>query len=346
MRALVYNSALNVYGGGERYTFALADVLSEKYDVLIGAKWLPDRAELERRGFPAAYDMREIPGERFSRATRGFDLVVGNRMSPALHPSFADRSAVVVQFPAKELASLRRPRALLKQRRAMGSFDTFITYSQFCAEFVQRRWNERCEVINPPAELGRHLEPKTPGILAIGRFEPSKQHHALIDAYTALPASVRTACPLHLVGGAGVDVSSQVYLAELQRVAAHQNVVFHANASQQELVELLESTTLFWHAKGYARPPDRPDLAEHFGIVAVEAMSHGLVPMVVDDGGLPEIVDAECGILWKSVAELTTATGRLLGDDSERSRLARRAADRSRAFSREAFADRVRAILF
>lgn len=342
MRALIQNGALALYGGGERYTFALADVLSERYDVVLATGVVPDARELKRRGFPSGYEIRSMSNEQLTRASRQFDLDVRTRWSPPLQPSHADRTAVVVQFPSTGLAPMRRPRAFLRQRRAMPTFDTYITYSNFCARFVTRRWGVDSEVVHPPAALGQNPPSKEPGILAISRFEPAKRHAVLVQAYKALPGEIRDRHPLHLVGGCGRDTESQAYLAELRATAGGQNVHFHPNASQDELDHLLQRMTLFWHAKGYERPSDRPDLAEHFGIVAVEAMSHGLVPLVVDDGGLPEIVDSSCGVLWRSAEDLVSATCELIRDDHYRAGLARTAIERSETFSRATFETRVR----
>lgn len=346
MRALIDNRSLAVYGGGERYTFALADALSERFEVVLSTGVLPDGQELSRRGFPTDYEIRSMSNKQIAKASHEFDLEVRTRLSPPLQPSHAGRAAAVVQFPSTGLAPIHRPRAFLLQRRAMPTFDIYITYSQFCAGFISSRWAIESEVVYPPIARGRDHSVKEPGILSISRFEPTKQHSVLIKAHRSLPADLRDRHPLHLVGGCGLDAGSQAYLAELQARAAGQNVHFHPNASQELLDDLLRRVPLLWHAKGYDRPSERPDLAEHFGIVAVEAMSYGLVPLVVDDGGLPEIVDSSCGVLWREADELVETTCRLLRDDAHRTRLARAAIARAQVFSTAAFKARIRELFF
>ena len=52
-----------------------------------------------------------------------------------------------------------------------------------------------------------------------------------------------------------------------------------------------------------------PQNLEHFGIVTVEAMSYGCVPVVINKGGQAEIVQHGVnGFLWNSLEELAEYT--------------------------------------
>ena len=52
---------------------------------------------------------------------------------------------------------------------------------------------------------------------------------------------------------------------------------------------------------------------EHFGIVIVEAMAAGCIPLVFNGGGVTEIVDhKENGYAWDSEKELLDFTNKLL----------------------------------
>src|SRR5262249_11921639 len=59
---------------------------------------------------------------------------------------------------------------------------------------------------------------------------------------------------------------------------------------------------------------------EPFGLVFVEALSQGLPVVALAEGGIPEIVTPQCGILTSS-DQLSTAIQALVGDPSLRRRL-------------------------
>jgi hypothetical protein len=73
-------------------------------------------------------------------------------------------------------------------------------------------------------------------------------------------------------------------------------------------------------------------------------MSYGAVPVVIADGGQPEIVDSDAGVLWRDVSELVTASVGLMNDDARRATLARSAVAAAARFSSAAFAARVAAL--
>src|SRR5262249_31745169 len=77
---------------------------------------------------------------------------------------------------------------------------------------------------------------------------------------------------------------------------------------------------------------------EHFGIVTVEAMAAGCVPVVVNKGGQREIVQHGVnGFLWNTLEELKGYTQLLARDEPLWARLSDAARLRARDFSREGF---------
>ena len=122
-------------------------------------------------------------------------------------------------------------------------------------------------------------------------------------------------------------------------------VHFHVNAPRRELLDLYSQSALFWHAAGFGVREDRhPERLEHFGIVTVEAMMHGAVPLVVPAGGQAELVDdGRTGRHWRSVEELVTRTRELIDSPDERARLAAVAATEARRYETSRFRETVRA---
>ena len=75
-------------------------------------------------------------------------------------------------------------------------------------------------------------------------------------------------------------------------------------------------------------------------IAAVEAMAAGAVPVVINKGGQPEIVQHGVnGFVWNTLDELKTYTQQLAEDPALRSRMSAAARVRAQDFSRERFVD-------
>ena len=86
---------------------------------------------------------------------------------------------------------------------------------------------------------------------------------------------------------------------------------------------------------------------EHFGISTVEAMAAGCVPVVINKGGQPEIVeDQVSGFLWNDLSELENLTLKLIENDTLKSKVTEKAIERSRLFSKMEFKEHISKIIY
>lgn len=132
------------------------------------------------------------------------------------------------------------------------------------------------------------------------------------------------------------------YLPEARRVAAQHGlddtVHFHGRVAPEQLSEFLTSKDLFLF----------PDLTQPaFGLVAVEAMAHGLMVVAADAGAIPEVVDDQCGCLYYpwDAGELATILTRLAENPAEVERKSRAAQARTREFTLEKMASLTEEVL-
>jgi len=333
---LVFDPYLASSGGGERYMFALVTAVAECGKRVVIAGPNADLPKLRSFGFPEA-EVRPMTTWGFVGASRRFRTTVSLSNHPP-PPSLARHAVVVVQFPFTGLSSnpLRRLVERWMLRRSH-----FVVYSEFARGWLRERWGVHAVVLPPPVELGDYrVELKRRVILNVGRFFPSqhsKRQDALVAAFAALPAEARAGWRLVLAGGVADDPASQAYVADVRRKADGLHVEVVANVDAAALRALYAQATLYWHATGLDRDEDEPEKAEHFGMTTVEAMSYGAVPVVIDDGGQPEIVTAATGVLWRDRADLVAESAALMRDRGRCDVLARAASLEARRFGPEAF---------
>ena len=77
----------------------------------------------------------------------------------------------------------------------------------------------------------------------------------------------------------------------------------------------------------------------------VEAMSHGVVPLVFADGGQLEVVTDDWGRLWRTPEELVRQTVELVRQRSELRRLAHSAEQASHNFARPIFVTKLQQLI-
>jgi glycosyltransferase involved in cell wall biosynthesis len=247
------------------------------------------------------------------------------------------------------------------ERRLMGcrAADFLVSYSVvtanscFTAEWVQKMWGRRSEIIYSACDSMGPVAEKEKIILNVGRFIVSnegtlyKRQDVLLDAFLQLSDIQRDGWQLHFVGSVARDARSMALIARLEEAADGRPVFFHFDADLDTLRDLYRRAPLYWHATGYGFPAhEHPTLQEHFGITTVEAMSAGAVPVAINSGGQREIIThAVDGFLWDKPSALTAQTARLIEDPRLLRRLSRQAASSSNRFSRSAFNARMDAII-
>lgn len=355
MRVGACNPYLHTRGGGERYFLEAASVLAQRHEVEVLVPPGPSSPDALREELAAMFGL--VLGQlRFVAATSkgdgpGYSCLASYDASLTVTnlypPSGVPRPHVsILQFPwgVTHWSPIRRWRA----SRAFRRCDRVVTYSSYVRDWVLRLPGGHAEVVPPgvqPISAGTEL--REPLILAVGRFTAgghNKKHAAMIEGFRSALAQL-PGWSLVLAGAAGPKDSE--YIDMLRRASHGLPVDFKVNVPRPELESLYRRASFLWHATGFGEDPSRsPELMEHFGIVVVEAMSAGCVPIVFRGGGLPEIVeDGHDGVTWTSTAGLVAATTRLARDSAQYRQVALRARLRAHEFSRERFDGRFIAAL-
>jgi L-malate glycosyltransferase len=379
MKIGIYNDALGGIGGSEYCAAVLAEAFEREHDVtLIHHKQQLTREALAE-AFSVRLDRASFqyrPPDRF-RATEErlpwrrlrelrawqadlsspFDVYFGmaHGMPPFCH---AKQGVLLVVFPYFDRANLwpwndQGPGTSLRARLRRAYYDwdwqrRFATYrqtwgiSEYTAHWTRRRWAIDCEIVYPPVDIRGAEGSKERLILSVGRFTPRKKQLEMLNAFRAVSQTALKGWTFCCVGGLTDTPTDRDYYAKLQESAAQCDAKLVANADRASLDDLLRRASIFWHAMGWGEDPEeRPQMMEHFGIVTVEAMAAGCVPVVVNRGGQPEIVEhGVSGFVWDAVSELTELTVRLAKDEALRDAMSRAARSRAERFSRQRFVDR------
>ena len=222
--------------------------------------------------------------------------------------------------------------------RSITRADQIITISRFAADEIIERFPSargRVTVVSPAADARfrpasdaeiAHFRQKLgvdrPYLLFAGTLEPRKNIVGVLEAYEALPASVRARVPLVIAGGKGWRDD-----AIRARLAAAGPLV-----KALGYIDDADLPSLYSGARGLVFP----SFYEGFGLPPLEAMACGTPVITSRTTALPEVVgDAALLVDPTSVEEIGAAMGRLIDDDGLHTELRRRGLARARLFSWE-----------
>ena len=178
-------------------------------------------------------------------------------------------------------------------------------------------------------------------ILSVGAFKPRKGYHLLIPALSRVVA--RFPDVRHCIAG---TVADEEYLASLQelvrRHGLEKNVTLLPNVSNDTLQELYERSDIF-----VLTPIREGDSFEGFGLVYLEAGSHGIPAIGSRESGAEDAIDhGITGLLADPYNEQDVADAiiKMLSDHAERSKMSSASLKRARASSWERVMDEYEAV--
>lgn len=355
MKVGIYTPYLDSFGGGERYVLTIAETLLPAHQVeLFLDRHLqslnPDQliTDLSKRLDLNLSGLKLVPApvgkesNFFKRLLflHKYDLVF-YLTDGSIFYSTAKKNIIHFQVPFENIASKN-----LWGKIKLSSWNLAVCNSQFTKSYIENQWPIKASVVYPPVDVDK-IKPlkKKKQILSVGRFNSfnkSKKQAEMIDAFADLyQKNPIKNWSLHLAGSVEGDSN---YLQELKDKVKNVPVFFYPDLPFDKLMELYGQSSIYWHAAGLGE--EDPAKMEHFGIATVEAMAAGCVPVVINKGGQVEIVeDNKSGFLWDDLEQLQEATLKLTKDPKLMLKLSQKALERSRAFSKEYFAQKIGEIM-
>jgi glycosyltransferase involved in cell wall biosynthesis len=349
VRIGIVDPYLDTLGGGEKYILTMAECLSKENDVFFF--W--DRPETIKQGaerFNLQLDAVKTTKNIFSkssvykkyRETRNYDLIIyiSDGSIPFL---FAKKNILLFQFPVNWINTNN-----LLTKMKLQKIDALICYSKFVKNFLEKTFDKKIYILTPPID-NPYLDniKKENIILTVGRFTQgmnAKKQEVMIEAFKKLYKELKN-WKFVLLGG--VLPQDESFVERLKEQSQELPIEIMTNIPIETLREYYRKSKIYWHATGYGEDlMHHPEYAEHFGIATVEAMSYGSVPVVINAGGQPEIVDNTInGYLWNTEEELIAKTKELIGDKKAWQTLSHNAQEKAKTFTKEKFCKKVLELL-
>ena len=254
---------------------------------------------------------------------------------------FGQNNLLHIQVPFN--ISLSPAQKLLNLIKFKAGKIKIVCNSRFTQKFTKKLFSQPSTILYPPVDIDKFkpAASKKNYILSVGRFDNilnAKKQDVLISAFQTLSRQNST-WQLVLAGGSTQTPGKNLYLKHLLYIAKNLPVKFVVNPPFSRLQKLYSASKIYWHAAGYQVNQDiHPEATEHFGITVVEAMASGLVPLVVNQGGLPEIINHnQNGFLWSDIKELTAKTQFLIGHPKKLAKMSQSALADCQKFSKSNF---------
>lgn len=348
----MFDPYLDTLGGGEKYILTAASCFSKSNEVFLF--WDdPSILTLAKHRFSIDLEKIKTISNIFSPKvssikrlfeSKKYDIII--YLSDGSMPFLLSKKNFVhFQFPVnwvhgKDMGT----QAKLKR------INKIICNSKFVKRYIDKTFKVDSDVLYPPVDIEENQKKyeKENIILTVGRFTKGlnvKKQDILIDVFKKNYKKHFYGWNLVVIGS--VLSKDQDFVSSLKEKAKTYPIKILENVSFEELKGYYQKSKIYWHATGFGEDLKKnPERAEHFGISTVEAMGYGAVPIVINAGGLPEIVeDGENGFLWNTLEELIDKSTKLISGDELRKSFSNRAIDRSRDFSRERFCGELRSVL-
>lgn len=232
----------------------------------------------------------------------------------------------------------RRAYSFVEWERRFSGYGIKVAISQYTRDWVLRMWGVEATIVYPPTPVPPSVKEKEPLILSIGRFASGGHVKCQLEMVDAFKGLLPKEWHYVTAGALGGDAADRAYADKVRAAAPNGQVKVATNIDRADVSDLYGRASLFWHAAGLGSADTSPECSEHFGISTVEAMSAGAVPIVINKGGQPEIVEhGVSGFLWNTIDELREYTRLLAADESLRLRMSSAARERAELFSRSRF---------
>lgn len=348
MKIGIYDPYIDTLGGGERYIASIASCLSNDHTIFLF--WDdPDILNKLNNKFSLQLQNISLTKNIFSPNVNFFRRVLETSKYDALF--FVSDGSIPFLISRKNILIFQFPVNWVKinfiTKIKLQYISKVICYSNFVKYFIDTRFHHNSIVIPPAVDFFSPVEKKENIILTVGRFTKAmnqKKQLELIEIFKKLHEKEKK-WKFVIIGS--VLPQDEDYVTLLQQKSKGYPITIIKNCSYIQLKKWYEKSKIYWHGAGYQEDLlKHPERAEHFGISTVEAMSAGVVPVVIDAGGQKEIVEhGKNGYLWSTEEQIIDYTLELINNEKKWADLSLAAIEKSRWYSNGVFSNAIKKIL-
>jgi GT2 family glycosyltransferase/glycosyltransferase involved in cell wall biosynthesis len=355
--AAIYTPYDIIPGGGERFILTIAEsLINRNFETYLIVPEIYSNLRISKIGKEFNLDLSNIKILPLSIGLNyePFDVFfsLANEVVPSI-PALGKDNIFICQFPFKCNQSY-----IYNNRNSKILYSKTIVYSEFvhhhliAAENYNNCPSKVIEILNPSVDFidCKDFAIKTKSILNIGRFfigGHCKNQLELIKAFKRLVDRGFDG-ELKLVGSLQQGKEHRQYFIDCQNESQGYNIHFYVDASKEIVEQLCRTSSVYWHAAGLGVDSDlEPEKCEHFGISIIEAMSSGVIPIAVKNGG-PAITinNYYNGFLYSDCDELVEITYNLFNSQENYiNKIRINAQNRAKEFSRQYFENKLDGIL-
>lgn len=355
MKVGIFDPYLDTIGGGERYMMTIAEYLG-KLGHQIDVFWRNEdvKKKIEKLLHLNISEIK-ICSDNYRIFTRTGNLLKKFKICRKYNLFFyLSDGSIPFLFARKNIIHFQVPfhdiggKSLLNKIK-LRFIDKIICNSNFTKKIIDKEYGVNSIVVYPPVDLESFKQLKKENIiLSVGRFDSplhSKKQDILISEFKRMYKADLSGWRLILAGG--VRNEDKNCVEKLKKMAKGLPIEILVNVDFKTLQQLYGKAKIYWHAAGFGIDEDKePKKVEHFGIVTVEGMAAGCVPVVIKKGGQKEIVEhAINGFLWETKEDLVEYTLQLIKEERLRQKLSIQAIKSSKKFSKERFYEEIKQII-
>ena len=356
MKIGIFDPYLDTLGGGEKYMLTLASYLSEKNKVSLfwdetDAMDIKQKTkkrfgiDIENIKFVKNIFSSKVPLVERIREVSKYHAII--YLSDGSIPITATKNLILhFQFPVEWVSNSFKTKLKLMQVKQV------ICNSYFTKMYIDRKFGVESIVVYPPVDIYKfNNKNKENIILHVGRFgidaegKNFKKQDVMIDVFKKMTDASLVGWRFVLI--ISVHPRDQEWIKDLKKKAIGYPIEIIENPDKSILTQVYERAKIYWHASGFGENLEKhPEKAEHFGIATAEAMSAGAVPVVINAGGQPEIVqDGKNGFLWNTTEELMQKTKKLIKNNKLREEMSKEASQSAKMFSKERFCKEIEKVI-
>lgn len=354
MKIGIYDPYLDDIGGGEKYMLTAAACLSQNHEVTIF--WdNPEDVKAVCKRFDINLEKCAVVKNIFSPSTSAWQRLQATNAYDAL--IILSDGSIPLTLSKYLFLHIQQPLSISASNSILTNFKrTRIAKIFYNSSFTSEK-NAAIfpgipsTIIHPPVKHIQVQQAKENIILHVGRYRPMgdgsddfKKQSTMLHMFSELVDHGLKGWKF--VIAAGILEKDQKAFDALKQSVKKYPVEFVENVSNNELAHIYAKAKIYWHASGYGEDLEKhPELAEHFGISTVEAMSAGIVPVVFNAGGQREIVtDSKNGYLWDTLDEFMNKTTELIKNDHLCNSMSKEALRRAEDYTLTKFCQEIKSL--